>query len=67
MLVDLTTLPDFVESECKKCLDNLQERDIIFNYDRLKFPSLHKRFVEIFQKPVKEKKIKSDKQQMELV
>lgn len=50
MLVDLTTLPDFVEEKVKKELDNLQNNAII-NYDRLKFQSLHKRYVQLFNKP----------------
>jgi len=54
MLVDLTTLPDFVEDCCKKALDISQNHDIIdFKYDRLKFPSLHKRIIELFTKKVK--------------
>jgi len=53
MLVDLTTLPEFVEEKVKKELDNLQNNDII-NYDRLKFQSLHKRFIQLFDKPKRE-------------
>lgn len=55
MLVDLTTLPDFVEDIARNVLDNLSKDAIMFNYDRLKFPSLHKRFIEIFNKPKKVK------------
>lgn len=52
MLVDLTVLPDFVESSCKIILDKAQESDIIdFNFDRLKHKSLHKRYIELFSKP----------------
>jgi len=52
LLVDLTTLPKEVEDKVKILLDNSQ-KDAIINYDRLKFRSLHKRFVELFNKPKK--------------
>lgn len=61
MLVDLTTLPPNIESQVKILLDKTKEYDIIFNYERLKHKGLHKRYMEIFNKP----KIK--KAQLELV
>jgi len=51
MIVDLTTLPDFVEDACKKALDKSEGYDTIFNYERLKFRSLHKRLIELYNKP----------------
>jgi 5'-3' exonuclease len=56
MLVDLTTLPDFVEKSCKIALDNLKSPVIMFNYERLRFKGLHKRLIELFNKPKKESK-----------
>ncbi len=54
MLVDLTKLPDFVEEAVKKELDKLPESDIIFNYEKLYFKGLHKRLIELFNKPKKQ-------------
>lgn len=61
MLVDLTKLPDWVEEEVKKLLDNSKKDDIMFNYKELKHPSLHKRYIELFSKP------KQNKEQLELL
>lgn len=63
MLVDLTTLPDFVEIQCKNVLDNSENSAIIreFNFANLRHKSLHKRYIELFNKP------KVKKTQLELV
>jgi len=62
MLVDLTTLPDFVEKQVKEILDNSSKCDIIsFNYERLKHKSLHQRYIALFNKP------KVKKEQLELI
>ena len=50
MLVDLTTLPAFVEEAVKKELDNIPDKCYNdFNWERLRFPSLHKRLKDIFE------------------
>jgi 5'-3' exonuclease len=63
MLVDLTTLPDFVEKQTKEMLDKAMNCDIIreFRYEGLKHKSLHQRYIALFSKP------KEKKQQMELL
>ena len=56
MLVDLTTLPDFVETACKNLLDKADNNAIMnvreFDFSRLRFPSLHERIKNLFY-PVK--------------
>lgn len=54
-LVDLTTLPPEVESKAKEQYDNLPETKA-YNYELLRFKSLQKRYIEIFNKPKEAKK-----------
>lgn len=61
MIVDLQTLPDFVEEKVKKELDRIPNDAIMFNYEKLMYPSLNKRIIDIFNKK------KNESGQLELI